>query len=147
MARLLSEIFQNYKNTGYAGGSGEDENRLVYILGANETGLNRWETFLDCGNAADIDELKYYGEQKLSEFREAKTIEAELLPRVFEFERDYFLGDVVGVMVERLGLEISARITAVKEIWERESGYRQELRFGGKVPNIFTILQKQGVQR
>ena len=136
-----TEDFQNYKNTGYAGGQGEDENRLIYILGgAENSGLNRHETFLDCGNAADITELTYYGNQKLNEFKEAKTVEALALPRVFIFEKDYFPGDKVSVSVSRLGLSVDARITAVKEIWERQTGYKTEIRFGERLPTLFTIL-------
>lgn len=138
-----TEDYQNYRNVGIAGGQGEDENRLIYVIGGTEyTGLQRWETFLDCGNAADITELKYYGEQKLNEFREAKTVEVSALPRVFIFNEDYFLGDKVSVYISRLGLSIDSRITSVKEIWERPSGYKIEMRFGGRLPNLFTILNK-----
>ncbi|MDR2903552.1 MAG: siphovirus ReqiPepy6 Gp37-like family protein [Clostridiales bacterium] len=136
------EDYQNYKNVGYTGGSGEDENRLVYTIGANITGDDRWETFLDCGNAANIDELIYYGNQKMNEYKEAKTVEVSALPRAFIFDKDYFLGDIVTIIISRIGLRLDTRITAVKEIWERPSGYKAEARFGDKVPNIFTILNK-----
>lgn len=137
-----TENYNNYRNTGYAGGAGSDENRLIYTLGADNTGVDRWETFLDCGDAANINELIYYGGQKLSEYAAAKTVEANALPRVFIFERDYFLGDKVTVYISRLGLSLDTRITGVKEIWERKSGYKTEIRFGEKVPNLFTILRK-----
>lgn len=135
-----AEDYQNYKNTGYAGGQGEDENRLVMAIGAENAGLGRHEVFLDCGNAEHVDELLHYGRQKLSEYAEAKTVEASALPRVFTFEKDYFLGDKVTVQIARLGLSLNVRVTSVKEVWERGTGHRAELRFGGKLPNIFTIL-------
>ena len=135
-----SEDYSQHRSTGYVGGAGEDENRLVYTLGADIQGEERWEEFLDCGNVADISELIYYGEQKLNGFKFVKNIEADTLPRVFVFEKDYFLGDEVTVKVDRLGIEFDTRITAVKEIWERPDGYRTVVRFGGNLPNLFTVL-------
>jgi hypothetical protein len=132
----------NYRSTGYAGGAGEDENRQIYIIGDNVSGQDRWEEFLDCGTPADIGELIYYGEQKLNEFKRVQSVEANALPRTFTFGRDYFLGDKVSVKISRLGVELDTRITAVKEIWERDKGYRAEIAFGGELPNLFTILDK-----
>ena len=135
------EDYQNYKNTGYAGGQGENENRLVQIIGAENTGLDRFETFIDCGSA-DLTDLLHYGNLRLAEFAAVKTLEAKALPKVFIFDKDYFLGDKITAYISRLGLELPVRVTAVKEIWERQLGHRKEVRFGDKVPNIFTILEK-----
>lgn len=137
------EDFQKYRSTAYAGGQGEDEKRLIYILGAEAAGSERFEVFLDCRSAKDIAELIYYGQQKQVEYKEAKTLETGTLPKVFLFERDFFLGDLVTVTISRIGLSLDTRITGVREIWEHEGGYRNELRFGEKVPNIFSLLNKQ----
>jgi hypothetical protein len=142
-----AEDRQNHRNTGYAGGQGEDERRLMYILGDENEGLDRHEVFLDCGNAETIDELLRLGGQRLSEFYEAKTIEMMALPRTFVFEKDYFLGDKVTVIISRLGLALDTRITSVKETWERASGHTVEARFGEKLPNLFTILERTEVVR
>jgi hypothetical protein len=142
-----AEDRQNHRNTGYAGGQGEDEKRLVYILGDEHRGLDRHEVFLDCGNAQDINELIMYGGQRLGEYYEAKTVEVGALPRTFAFERDYFLGDKVTVMITRLGLNIETRITSVRETWERAKGHTVEARFGERLPNLFTVLQRTEVVR
>jgi hypothetical protein len=142
-----AENRQNYRNAGYAGGQGEDENRLIYILNDKSTGLDRREVFLDCGNANNIDELIYYGNQRLADFYEAKTIEASALPFTFIFEKDYFLGDIVTVIISRLNLTVETRITAIRETWERNAGHTVEARFGERLPNLFTILQKTEVIR
>lgn len=134
-----TEDYQNYRNTGYAGGKGEDEKRLMQILGAENTGYDRFETFLDCGNV-DLDDLLYYGNIKLSELKEAKTLETRALPKVFIFDKDYFLGDRVTIYLSKLGLTLHSKITGVKEVWEREVGYTTELRFGYKIPNAFDVL-------
>jgi hypothetical protein len=142
-----AEDRQNHKNTGYAAGQGEDEKRLIYILNDDTKDIDRIETFLDCGNASDINELTYYGGQRLSEFIEAKTVEVLALPRTFIYEQDYNLGDIVTVIISRLGLSIDTRITSVRETWERRTGHTVEARFGERLPNIFTVLNKPGVVR
>ena len=144
--RYLEE-YRNFRNTGYAGGEGEDENRLIYILGGENTGHDRFETFLDCGMARNINELIHYGTQRLSEFREIKSLELSALPKVFRFEKDYFLGDKVSVYISRLGLSIDARITTVREIWERQGGYRAQIRFGAGLPSIHDVLGRAGSVR
>ena len=141
------EDYRNFRNTGYAGGEGEDENRLIYIVGANNTGHNRFETFLDCGMARNITELIHYGNQRLSEYREVKSLELSALPKVFYFDKDYFLGDKVSVFISRLNLSLDARITSVREIWEAGSGYRAQIRFGAGLPSIHDVLGRRAVVR
>jgi len=139
-----TENYQNYKTTGYAGGAGTDENRLITTLGGEFTGLDRWETFLDCGSAATVNDLTSTGGLKLSENAVAKTLSVDAPPKVFLFDRDYFLGDLVTVVISRLGLTLDTRVEGVSEVWERDSGYTAKVRFGGQVPNMFTILKQRG---
>ncbi|MDE6181745.1 MAG: siphovirus ReqiPepy6 Gp37-like family protein [Eubacteriales bacterium] len=142
-----TEENKDFKNTGYAGGYGEDENRLIYILGAENKDINRFETFLDCANSDNIDDLKFYGEQKMTDLKPKKNIEVFALPKTFKFEEDYFLGDKVTIFINRLGIEIDTIITSVTEVWEREVGYNCEICFGDKVPNIFSIQNRKELIR
>lgn len=140
------EDYKNYRSTAYAGGQGSDENRLIQVIGADYTGQDRYEQWLDCGSVG-LDDLLYYGNLKLADYKETKTVEVETLPRVFIFEEDYFLGDKVTIYISDLGLTLHTRITSVREIWERGTGYKAEARFGDKVPNVFTLLlKKDGVR-
>ena len=41
-----------YKNVGYAGGPGEEEDRLIQMIGSG-SGFDRREVFLDCSSAED----------------------------------------------------------------------------------------------
>lgn len=140
-AYSYTEDYTNYRTTGVCGGSGDDENRLIYTLGAEVSGADRYEEFLDCGNAENITELMYYGQQKLAEFKSVRSIEAEALPRAFIFEEDFFLGDEVSVYINRIDSLIDTRITEVKEIWERQTGYKYEIKFGYDLPNIISVLR------
>jgi hypothetical protein len=130
----------NLRNTGYALGAGQDENRFTQIIGADNEGAERYEVTLDCGNVNLIDELLYYGGIKLGEFAEARTLEISALPNVFVLGRDYFLGDVITVMIGRLGLILPTRVESVTETWERARGHKVAARFGEKIPNILKIL-------
>jgi hypothetical protein len=138
-----SEDYSQFRNTGYIGGKGENESREFYIAGAENTGRDRHEVFVNCSNAANSAELQLSGQQKMSEYAPSKTIEASALPNVFLYGRDYFLGDAVNLFIARLNLDITAKVTASKEIWERQTGYKTEIRFGEKVPNLFNMLLKR----
>lgn len=140
------EDYLDYANTGYAGGSGEDEKRLIYILNPDNKDFDRFETFLDCANSDNINDLMYYAKQKMVDFEPKKTIELLTLPRTFTFEKDYFLGDKVSVYIDKIGLEIDVIVTSVIEMWEREGGYICELRLGDKVPNVFSIRNKEVIR-
>jgi hypothetical protein len=135
------EDYANYRSTAYAGGAGEEENRLVYILGGDVSGIDRSEVFLDCASAVNITELKYYAEQRMTGYAAVKMIESGALPGVFNYGKDFYLGDTVTVYISRLNIAINTRITSVKEIWERQRGYTREIRFGEKVPNVFNVLE------
>lgn len=135
------ESVGNFANTGYAGGQGEDENRLIQTLYPANAGIARWETFLDCGSSENISELLYYGYTQLDSFKLAKTIEGAVAPdTTFTFEKDYFLGDKVTIRFERAGLYADARITGASERWD-SGGYGLELRFGEKTYSTLTMIK------
>jgi len=142
-----TEDYKNYRSTGYALGAGEDEWRMQFIIGAGHRGRDRWEIALDCGSPDNINELMFYGEQRLNEYQAAKTVEANALPKVFVFEKDYFLGDKITVYISRLELELDIRITSVKDVWERSRGRHSEIRFGERLPTIFSIFNRREEQR
>lgn len=139
-----SEDYTTFATTGYVGGAGENENRQIILLGQEETGLKRFESFIDCSNAKDAKELQTLGQQKLSELSPVKNVEASALPRAYTFNKDYFLGDLVTLYISRIGLEISTPVTSVSEVWERQGGHMTEIRFGERLPNIFTAMLKKG---
>lgn len=141
-----AEDYLDYANTGYAGGYGEDEKRLMYVLNPDNKDVDRFEVFLDCANSDNITDLMYYSKQKIVDFQPKKIIELLTLPRTFTFEEDYFLGDKVSVYIDKIGLEIDVIVTSVIEIWDREGGYVCELRLGDKLPNIFSIKSKEVIR-
>lgn len=123
----------NYKNVGYVAGKGENEDRLITVLG-NATGFERREVLIDLNNIDDPDELKTEGQKKLDTYKILKSIEGKVyqVPNM-EWEKDFFLGDVV--TLESDGIYEDKRIIQAKEIYERNNK-TVELGFGDKVPSL-----------
>lgn len=129
-----------YKNVGYAGGKGEDEDRLIQIVGAG-TGLNRREVFLDCSSAENAAELIDIGNQKLSEAKPIVTYNGMILnTNSFEYEEDWDLGDVVTLQNSTWNLRMDARIIEVKEIYEPAS--KIEIVLGNDIPTITKYVRQ-----
>lgn len=132
----------NYKNIGYAGGKGEEEERLIQQIGES-SGLDRREIFLDCSQAEDITELKDMGKQKLNDYKITESFEAEVLPYgSFSYGQDWDLGDIVTVMDRKWGVALNTRITEIKEIYE-VGGFNLECTFGNSIPNLLDKIKQE----
>ncbi|MGH4125092.1 MAG: siphovirus ReqiPepy6 Gp37-like family protein [Clostridium sp.] len=132
----------NYKNVGYCGGKGDNENRLIQQVG-EVSGFDRIETFVDCSQAEDVTELKTIGAQKLDEFKKVKSFEVQIIPYgSFNYELDYDLGDIITAQDRKLGITMNSRIIEFKEIYEI-NGFNLEATFGTNIPNLITILKRE----
>jgi len=130
----------NYKNVGYAGGPGEDEDRLVLTVG-NATGYDRREVFIDASSAEDAIELAEMGAQQLAELKQVSTFNGRILgTRGFRYEQDWDLGDIVTTQNKRWGMTLDTRITEVKEIYEPV--VKLEVQFGNDIPTITREIKK-----
>lgn len=129
----MTDDNSNYKNVGYVAGKGENEDRLITVLGT-ATGFERREVLIDLNNIDDPDELKTEGQKKLDTYKIIKSIEGKVyqVPNM-EWEKDFFLGDVV--TLESDGIYEDKRIIQAKEIYERNNK-TVELGFGDKVPSL-----------
>lgn len=123
----------NYKNVGYVAGKGENEDRLITVLGT-ATGFDRREVLIDLNNVEDVDELKTEGQKKLDTYKIIQSIEGKVYQiSNMEWEKDFFLGDLV--TLESDGIYEDKRIIQAKEIYERNNK-TVELGFGDKVPSL-----------
>lgn len=131
----------NYSNVGYAGGKGEEENRLIQQIG-EAYGLDRIESFLDCSNAEDVMKVKEEGTKKLEEFKKIKTFESQVIDfGSFIYMQDWDLGDIVTTQNRKWNLTMDARIVEIKEIYE-VNGFQLECTFGNNIPNILDKIRK-----
>lgn len=129
----------NYKNVGYVAGKGENEDRLIAVLG-EVTGFDRREVLIDLNNIEDPLELKQEGQKKLDTYKIIQSIEGKVyqIPNM-EWEKDFFLGDIV--TLESDGIYEDKRIIQAKEIYERNNK-TVELGFGDKVPGLAEQIKK-----
>ena len=129
----------NHKNVGYVAGKGENEDRLITVIGES-SGFERNEVLIDLNNIEDPIELKQEGEKQLKTYNEIKSIEGKIyqIPNM-EYEKDFFLGDIV--TIENDGITESKRIIQAKEIYERNNK-TVELGFGDKVPSLAEQILK-----
>lgn len=133
----------NYRNYGYIGGQGEGVNRqIVNVSNEQYKGLNRREIFIDARDISDGESLTERGKQKLSEYQQINTLEAETINNTFEYEVDWDLGDLVTVQDKKLGLIMHPRIIEVNEVYE-ESGLKVEPVFGTNIPTVTEKIKKQ----
>lgn len=123
----------NYKNVGYIAGKGENEDRLITVLGT-ATGFDRREVLVDLNNIEDPIELNQEGQKKLDTYKIIQSVEGKVfqIPNM-EWEKDFFLGDLV--TLESDGIYEDKRIIQAKEIYERNNK-TVELGFGDKVPSL-----------
>lgn len=134
----FAESILDYKNIVYVAGAGEGATREVAEVGTGE-GLTRYEKFTDASNTEDLT-LQQQGENELKELKETMTFDASIETRhsPFEYEKDWFIGDIVTVVHKEWGVVMHARVTSVLETYD-SSGANIEVEFGkGKT----TIISK-----
>ncbi len=109
----------------YAGGAGEDEDRLIQAVARNPTeadleGYDRREDWLDCGSIDEVDALIYEARYKLAQKEKVEFVTCEALPNAtFAYLKDWDIGSVVTVQSHALGISQAQKITAVKEVYEQ----------------------------
>ena len=129
------------KNAALVGGEGEGTARFYALLSGAETGLARREVWVDASSISkkykdaggtehtysnDVYSgfLRERGRQSLSALKPVEAFGGSLdvTSGNFVFNRDFFLGDVVTVESERIGIYKRVRIISVTEVQD-ENGY------------------------
>lgn len=129
----------NAATVGYAGGQGDDTDRLIQKIGS-ASGLDRMEAFLDCSDAENTAELISKGTQKLEESAPTKTFEFSVIhDHPFVYGTDYDLGDTVTARSKKWGLTMDAQIVELKEIYET-GGNSLEVTFGTSIPSLLKYI-------
>lgn len=86
------------------------------------------------------------GKQKLYDYNLIKSYECELNEEegTFKFNQDYFLGDVVSVYDETLGIQIDAQLKEYTKTYDK-NGEKFEPVFGFSQPTLNKVLKQKGV--
>ena len=133
----------NYKNVAYTGGEGSGTSRLITVYGDENTGLDRYEVFIDGSDIADSNGLTEKGQQKLAEYAEALTFDNKIFANSnLVYEQDFDLGDIVTAVNERWGVSLDTRITEITETYE-PSGFRLEAVFGNNIPTLQEKIKQE----
>ena len=127
---LLSTTYthsaENFKNVALVAGEGEGVNRKTCVVGSG-SGLNRYEIYVDSRDTSSESEsgtltddeyceiLSEKGSESLSEYVTVDYVEGDVeTNHQWEFNKDYFLGDIVEV-VNEYGQHMQPQITEVIE--------------------------------
>lgn len=125
-------------STVYAGGSGEDENRLILSVGNETAGLERRESWTDISGASDTDMLRLGAARKQIAIKQTLTANARD-SSLCMYERDYDVGDLLIITDD--GKQTITRLVAMEEVHEK--GMRKlKASFGDEPVTLSTIWQE-----
>lgn len=157
------ESNSNYKNVGLVGGAGDGAERKLAIVG-NESGIDRYELFIDARDIQNTREVKENektknevipddeysellitrGKEKMLDYYEVKTFDTSINKDAnIKYIDDYNLGDIVTIFDKRWGITIDTRITGISEIYDTK-GVSLEITFGNNIPTLMQIIKKKG---
>lgn len=130
-----------YANYAVVAGKGEGADREIVMLGATETGIDRYVTFVDARDVESTADLTERGNVRLSELKRTYSFQAEVLVKgPFEYQKDWEVGDVVTVQNKEWGVIMNSRITEVTEIYEA-GGFQLKAVFGNSLPTLSRKLK------
>lgn len=137
------------KNAALIGGEGEGLDRFYSLLTSNKTGLQLRETFVNASSVnrkyknAGSDEEQTYTDAEYTALLNQQGRQA-LLQKIIEekfngdinvsfgawqLNRDYFIGDIITIQDNLIGIYINIRITETTE-HQDENGYSVDVVFG-----------------
>lgn len=143
-----TEDEKNHKNAGYAGGTGEDEERLIYTVFEDDrvpAGFDRREIWLDCGNIDNIDDLIYEANYKLKDHKRVENLTGSAINAgLFKYLKNWDIGNVVTLRSKKL------RVSQIKAITEIDESYEAKKisikpTFGQRKKNILDKIKKMEV--
>lgn len=112
------------------------------MVGDDVTGLDKHVLFVDARDLENSSDLPKRGEAALKEHKPIKSFQAEILAKgPFEYEKDWFLGDIVTVQNKDWDITMNSRITEVTEVYEA-GGLSLTVTFGISLPTLGEKLRK-----
>lgn len=150
---LISSDYQisndEWKNAALIGGQGEGTERFCVLMAdSTQTGINRREVFIDSSSQSKTyknnsdQEVEYtdaeYTQllitdamQKISEFKEIESFsgEIDITNSIYKFNRDFYLGDLVTIQDNQIGVYQTVRIIKATEVQD-DNGYILSVEFG-----------------
>lgn len=161
-----TESYLDYKNMAYVAGQGEGIERRVITLNDDSEGFERYELYVDARDISETEDEDGTGEEggeppprpvaeieadlidrgneKLDELKQEIFMDGQILTKSpFLYERDYTEGDIVTVQHRAWGLELDARITEVKEVYESGNPMKIEVVFDNDKPTLIDKIKRE----
>lgn len=149
----------NYRNMVLVAGAGENKNRKILSLGTSNSGLNRYELFVDARDISDTKTsgenevsiplteynklLEARGKEKLSECDRIETFDCTLdNSNNLKYREDFDLGDKVSIINKKWGLVLHERIVGIEETYDTE-GLNIEIKIGNNIPTLIDKIKQR----
>lgn len=159
LTRTFEEADNDFKNTIAIIGDGEGTGRTITSI-EQGTGLNRRETVLDASNTSRVtkDEngkeitytqeeyvlvLKQKGLEKLLECEEYISFDCEMdvTKNNTRYGEDFFLGDIITMRDDKLGVIMNSRVVEADEIYQ-DTGKRVQVKVGKSIPTLTEKIKR-----
>lgn len=136
------------------------ENNVIVISNNENKGFLRREIVVDAssiqktyqnedGTETTITDIEYEalmndkGLNTLSEYKRARTFENSInYNSQFIFNRDFFIGDIVTAIDQKIGIMKHSRVTKVNETFEKGK-YELKVSFGTSVPTLIDKIKRE----
>lgn len=159
LQRTYEDADNDLKTTALIAGAGEGSERKLASIGTEYKGLARREIFIDArevsdkkdvnGEQVDIPKEEYLqlllakGKEKLNEYTEFIGFEAELdvTKENTKYNEDFFLGDLVTIKDDELGILMNSRVMQADEVF-KEDGKSIFVTVGKSVPTFPEAIKR-----
>lgn len=148
----------NYRNMVLVAGAGEDVNRKTLTIGTSNSGLDRYELFVDARDISDTQQqgdsevniptgeynklLETRGKEKLNECTKIETFDCTLNNvNNLKYREDFDLGDKVSIINKKWELMLHERIVSIEETYDIE-GLNIQIEIGNNMPTLIDKIKK-----
>lgn len=153
---LTDETYEHstydWSTTAVVLGAGEGTARKRVLVGGDASGLERREIQVDARDQqqGQYSESQYHqlltdrGNTELATRREVLEINGSiaLAGSLFQFKKDYDVGDRVRISSRVFNLTKTSVITAMQESWDNQDGHQLHPTFGDESPAIYKIYKR-----
>lgn len=130
-----------YKNCAVTAGQGQGTDRRIQIVGDENTGIDRYELFVDARDIEDDTQLPDRGKTKLAEKSRIESYSSDVDAGNYKIKWD--IGDIVVTIDREYGVFMNERIVEVTESFD-EKGYIVSPTFGVIRKTILDKVQDIG---
>lgn len=154
LAQHYTDDKSEYKNTVLIAGEGEGTARTYLVVGDENAGRKRREIFVDARDLQSSNEdetmstseytelLRERAKNKQAEYERVQSFETDVVyDSQFIYNSDYFVGDMITVRNDEIGVAMHTRIVTAKEKYSRD-GYELSTEFGSNMPTLLNRIKK-----